>query len=99
MEAEAPPDRSFIEEKRRPQCASGMTPARWRFNFRLINPAKSCREAREDPENWICHLINPAATVMDAVRPRTAPEVGHFTKLVAASNREFGEMFILSAAF
>ena len=36
--ADAPLDRSFIEGKRRPQCASGVTPARRRFNCRRNNP-------------------------------------------------------------
>jgi hypothetical protein len=36
--ADAPLDRSFIEGERRPQGASGVTPARRRFNFRRNNP-------------------------------------------------------------
>src|SRR4051812_30206856 len=36
--ADAPLERSFIEGERRPQGASGVTPAKRRFNFRRNNP-------------------------------------------------------------
>jgi hypothetical protein len=61
VEAEAPPDCSFIKGKRQPPQTSGMAPAKRKFqlspeesaDLRLINPAKRCREARESSENRI----------------------------------------------
>jgi hypothetical protein len=61
VEAEAPPDRSFIKGKHQQPPTSGMAPAKRKFqllpekpaDLRLINPAKRCREARESSENRI----------------------------------------------
>jgi len=61
VEAEAPPDRSFIKGKRQQPQTSGMAPAKRKFqllpeksaDLRLINPAKQCREACESSENRI----------------------------------------------
>ena len=61
VEAEAPPDRSFIEGKTPTTAGVGngtgqaevSTFAGKTRRFRLINPAKRCREARENSENRI----------------------------------------------